>query len=344
MTQDSKNILDNNERNRLSNWLAANLPAYQGDFDIRKFAAGQSNPSYLLTVGDDRYVLRRKPAGELLASAHAVDREFRLISALQHTDVPVPTPIALCEDDAVIGSMFYLMSFEDGEIFWDPALPEITTANRPQYYRSLVETLAHLHRLDFNKLGLTDFGRPGSYFERQLARWTKQYHASATADLPAMNALIQWLTANLPADDGACSIIHGDYRLDNVIFCRGKADILAVLDWELATLGHPMADLAYYCMALRLPRTSEIKGLAGEDLAALNIPDEQELVAHYCAVRGIEPPANWTFYIAFCFFRLAAILQGVYKRGLDGNASNERAVRMGKQVAPLAEMGLASTR
>jgi aminoglycoside phosphotransferase (APT) family kinase protein len=344
MTQELRKTLDNNEHQRLGTWLAATLPAYPGSFDISKFASGQSNPSFLLTVGDKRYVLRRKPAGELLASAHAVDREFRLISALQHTDVPVPTPIALCEDDAVIGSMFYLMSYEDGEIFWDPALPEIETATRRQYYYSLVETLAHLHRLDFDKLGLADFGRPGSYFERQLSRWTKQYRASATVNLHAMDALIEWLTANLPADDGACSIIHGDYRLDNVIFHRGNADIQAVLDWELATLGHPMADLAYYCMALRLPRNSEIKGLAGQDLIALNIPNEQELVAHYCTIRGIDAPVNWRFFVAFCFFRLAAILQGVYKRGLDGNASNERAVRMGKQVAPLAEMGLASTR
>lgn len=333
-----------NEQQRLGDWLAANLPGYTGKFEISKIAAGQSNPSFMLTMGDKRYVLRRKPAGELLASAHAVDREFRLISALQHTDVPVPTPIALCEDDAVIGSMFYLMSFEDGEIFWDPALPEIETAHRRDYYYSLVETLARLHSVDFQKLGLADFGRPGSYFERQLSRWTKQYLASATTDLPAMNALIEWLNANLPTDDGACSIIHGDYRLDNVIFCRGEAKIKAVLDWELATLGHPMADLAYYCMALRLPRSSEIKGLAGEDLSALNIPHEQALIEHYCTIRGIEAPLNWTFFVAFCFFRLAAILQGVYKRGLDGNASSERAVRMGKQVAPLAEMGLASTR
>jgi aminoglycoside phosphotransferase (APT) family kinase protein len=207
-----------------------------------------------------------------------------------------------------------------------------------------VETLARLHSVDFQKLGLADFGRPGSYFERQLSRWTKQYLASATTDLPAMNALIEWLNANLPSDDGVCSIIHGDYRLDNVIFCHGEAKIKALLDWELATLGHPMADLAYYCMALRLPRSSEIKGLAGEDLSALNIPHEQALIEHYCTIRGIEAPLNWTFFVAFCFFRLAAILQGVYKRGLDGNASSERAVRMGKQVAPLAEMGLASTR
>jgi aminoglycoside phosphotransferase (APT) family kinase protein len=329
------------ETKRLQSWLSDKLPSSAEPFVIDKFASGQSNPSYLLQWGAQKYVLRRKPAGELLASAHAVDREFRLISALQHTDVPVPTPVALCEDNAVIGSMFYLMSFEDGDIFWDPALPDVEAVQRRHYYHSLIETLARLHQVDFEKLGLSDFGRPGNYFERQLARWTGQYQASATGDLPAMNQLIDWLTQHLPADDGQCSIIHGDYRLDNVIFHRDRPDIRAVLDWELATLGHPMADLAYYCMALRLPRESEIKGLQGEDLASLNIPDENSLIAHYCNTRNIDLPGNWTFCLAFCFFRLAAILQGVYKRGLDGNASSERATRMGKQVAPLAAIGLA---
>jgi len=328
------------ETKRLQSWLSNKLPACDEPFVINKFASGQSNPSYLLQWGGKKYVLRRKPAGELLASAHAVDREFRLISALQHTNVPVPVPVTLCEDNTVIGSMFYLMSFEDGDIFWDPALPEVETAQRHHYYHALIETLAHLHQVDYAKLGLSDFGRPGNYFERQLARWTRQYQASATDDLPAMSQLIDWLTRHLPADDGQRSIIHGDYRLDNVIFHHKRPVIRAVLDWELATLGHPMADLAYYCMALRLPRESEIKGLQGEDLAALHIPDESSLIAHYCKTRNIDLPTNWNFCLAFCFFRLAAILQGVYKRGLDGNASSERATRMGKQVAPLATIGL----
>lgn len=337
------NVLDEHHQKALHDWLRQALPGYTGQFQLEKFAAGQSNPSFLLTTGPHKFVLRRKPAGELLASAHAVDREFRLISALQHTDVAVPTPIALCEDNDVIGSMFYLMSYEDGDILWDPALPEVPADQRPEYYRALVESLARLHSVDYQALGLDDFGRPGNYYARQLSRWTKQYRASATSELPQMDALIQWLEHHQPDDDGDCSIIHGDYRLDNVIFHKDEGRIRAILDWELATLGHPMADLAYYCMALRLPRTGEMKGLQGEDLAALNIPDEPAIIRHYCAVRGIDEPEHWTFYLAFSFFRLAAILQGVYKRGLDGNASSDKALRMGRLVAPLAAQGLKTT-
>jgi aminoglycoside phosphotransferase (APT) family kinase protein len=239
--------------------------------------------------------------------------------------------------------MFYLMSYEEGDILWDPALPEVPADRRPAYYRALVEALARLHSVDYQALGLDDFGRPGNYYARQLSRWTKQYRASATYELPQMDALIEWLEQHQPDDDGDCSIIHGDYRLDNVIFHKGEGKIRAILDWELATLGHPMADLAYYCMALRLPRAGEMKGLQGEDLAALNIPDESAIIHHYCAVRGIAEPEHWTFYLAFSFFRLAAILQGVYKRGLDGNASSDKALRMGRLVAPLAAQGLKTT-
>lgn len=343
MASPQANTLDDQHQQALHLWLQQHLPGYSGQFRLDKFATGQSNPSFLLATGDNKYVLRRKPAGELLASAHAVDREFRLLSALQHTDVAVPTPIALCEDNSVIGSMFYLMSYEDGDILWDPALPEVPAEQRPTYYQALVESLAKLHCVDYRALGLDDFGRPGNYYARQLSRWTKQYRASATSELPQMDALIVWLEQHQPDDDGQCSIIHGDYRLDNVIFHRGEGRIRAILDWELATLGHPMADLAYYCMALRLPRAGEIKGLQGEDLAALNIPHEQAIIQHYCAVRGIDAPTHWTFYLAFSFFRLAAILQGVYKRGLDGNASSDKALRMGRLVAPLAAQGLKTT-
>ncbi|MEX2333693.1 MAG: phosphotransferase family protein, partial [Pseudohongiella sp.] len=230
------------------------------------------------------------------------------------------------------------------DILWDPALPEVPAGTRPAYYRALVESLARLHQVDYQAHGLADFGRPGNYYERQLSRWIKQYRASATSELPQMDALIDWLEQHLPDDDGECSIIHGDYRLDNVIFHHGEARIRAILDWELATLGHPMADLAYYCMALRLPRAGEMQGLQGEDLAALNIPDEAAIIEQYCTIRGIEEPAHWTFYLAFSFFRLAAILQGVYKRGLDGNASSDKALRMGQLVAPLAAQGLDTTR
>lgn len=327
----------------LNGWIKDQAPQLGEALSLRKFDAGQSNPSFLLECQHQQVVLRRKPAGELLASAHAVDREFRLISALQTTPVPVPQAIALCEDNNVIGSMFYLMSYEPGDILWDPALPEIRREERADYYFSLIGTLAELHRVDYKVCGLHDFGKPGNYYARQLSRWSSQYEASATGTLKAMDQLIKWLSDNMPADDGQTCIIHGDYRLDNVIFHHGESRIRAVLDWELATLGHPMADLAYYLMALRLPRTGEIKGLQHEDLNALGIPDENRLIDHYCSVRGIERPVHTQFYLAFSFFRLAAILQGVYKRGLDGNASSERAVRMGKLVEPLAAMGLSMT-
>ncbi|TFH71607.1 phosphotransferase family protein [Gammaproteobacteria bacterium LSUCC0112] len=327
----------------LGKWLKTHAPHLGEPVAIRKFAAGQSNPSFLLECSHQSVVLRKKPDGELLASAHAVDREFRLIRALQPTAVPVPEAIALCDDNSVIGSMFYLMSYEPGDIFWDPALPEVTGEHRADYYYSLVGTLAQLHSVDYQALGLSDFGKPGNYYARQLSRWSAQYQASATDVIHDMDVLIQWLTANMPEDDGESCIIHGDYRLDNVIFHAGQSRIRAVLDWELATLGHPMADLAYYLMALRLPRIGEIKGLQGEDLSALGIPDESSLIAHYCQVRGVRHPEHWAFYLAFSFFRLAAILQGVYKRGLDGNASSERAVRMGKLVQPLANMGRSLT-
>lgn len=336
-------LADQNMLQSLDAWIKKHAPHLGAPVAMRKFAAGQSNPSYLLECSNQLVVLRKKPDGELLASAHAVDREYRLIHALQQTTVPVPKAIALCEDNSVIGSMFYLMSYEPGDIFWDPALPEVTHALKADYYYSLVGTLAKLHSVDYQALGLSDFGKPGNYYARQLSRWSAQYQASATDVIHDMDALTQWLTTNMPEDDGESCIIHGDYRLDNVIFHAGQSDIRAVLDWELATLGHPMADLAYYLMALRLPRFGEIKGLQGEDLTALGIPDESSLIAHYCQVRGVQPPENWPFYLAFSFFRLAAILQGVYKRGLDGNASSERAIRMGKLVQPLAEMGRSLT-
>lgn len=328
----------------LAQWLIDNVAQCDGSYKLEKFSSGQSNPSFLLTCGAEQYVLRRKPAGQLLASAHAVDREFRLIQALANSDVPVPRAIALCDDDSVIGSMFYIMSFEPGDIIWDPALPDVQREVRPEYYRALITTLAKLHTVNVTDVGLSDFGKPGNYYQRQLTRWTSQYRASETRRIATMDQLIIWLEKHMPDDDGQCSIIHGDYRIDNVMFHAGDPRIRAVLDWELATLGHPMADLAYYLMALRLPGSGEIKGLHGLDLAALNIPDEEELIDLYCQSRRISKPQSWNFYMAFSFFRLAAILQGVYKRGLDGNASSERAIRMGALVAPLAEMGLASVR
>ena len=340
-----KNDNTTTDPDKLAHYLKDRLPGYRGGpLRLEKFAAGESNPTFRLLSEEGSWVLRRKPPGELLASAHAVDREYRLLQALQNSKVPVATPYLLCEDESVIGSMFYVMSHEDGQVFWDPALPEIDRGQRPDYYHALIGTLADLHEVDHEAVGLADFGRPGNYFARQLNRWRRQYEASATESIPAMDELMDWLDQALPEDDGETTLIHGDYRLDNVMFHHGEPRPRAVLDWELATLGHPMADLAYYCMALRLPREGEMRGLDGADLEALNIPGEEELIALYCSRRGIGPIRHWPFYLAFSFFRLAAILQGVYRRGLEGNASSQRAQRMGKLVHPLASMGLAITK
>lgn len=339
----NKDTIATPDISRLAEWLESNLPGFSHPVSIDKFSDGQSNPTFLLKAGDTRYVLRRKPPGELLASAHAVDREFRVLKALTNSELPVATPFVLCDDDSIIGSMFYVMSFEPGDIFWDPALPEVDREIRPAYYRELVTTLAKLHSFDYRAAGLADFGKPGNYFSRQLDRWTRQYHASATEEIPAMDSLIRWLEEHMPEDDGDSSLIHGDYRLDNVIFHKDQPSIRAILDWELATIGHPLADLAYYCMALRLPTQGQLRGLGDQNRADLNIPDEYTLVRWYCEQRQIDDVNHWPFCMAFCFFRLAAILQGVYKRGLDGNASSERAMRMGELVQPLAEMGMDAT-
>lgn len=328
----------------LAEYLSGHLPGFTGPVTIEKFADGQSNPTFLLTTDDHQYVLRRKPPGQLLASAHAVDREYRLLTGLQGSRVPVPTPCLLCTDESVIGSQFYVMSHEPGDIFWDPALPGRTQQDRRSRYHALIDTLAALHDVDHHAAGLGDFGRTGNYYARQLDRWTRQYRAAATTRVPDMDALIRWLESRLPDDDGQHCLIHGDYRLDNVIFHAGEARIRAVLDWELATTGHPLADLAYYCMALRMPRKGEMRGLQGLDRGQLNIPEEAELIGRYCQRRGLEGISHWPFCLAFSFFRLAAILQGVYRRGLEGNASSDRATRMGRLVEPLASMGLQATR
>ncbi len=329
---------------RLSAYLSANMADFRGPISVRKFSDGQSNPTFLVNTPDRDYVLRRKPPGELLASAHAVDREYRLLVSLRDSAVPLPTPYLLCEDESVLGSMFYVMSHEPGDIFWDPSLPGLSARQRRNHYHALIDTLATLHGVDHHAVGLDDFGRPGNYYARQLDRWTRQYRASATRSIPDMEALIGWLERELPDDDGQQCLIHGDYRLDNVIFHQGTSRIRAVLDWELATVGHPLADLAYYCMALRMPGTAEIPGLRGKDRDALGIPDEAALVQRYCRGRGLDGIDRWPFYLAFSCFRLAAILQGVHRRGVDGNASSDRAVQMGRLVEPLAAMGLKISR
>lgn len=327
----------------LAIWLREHVHDFKGDLLAEKFAGGQSNPTFKLTTGDRHFVLRRKPPGVLLASAHAVDREFRVISALQDTEVPVPGAVALCEDDDVIGSMFYLMECLEGRVFWDPALPELNNDDRAAVYDDMNRVLAALHSVDVDRVGLADYGRPGNYFERQVSRWSKQYRASETEHISAMEHLMSWLVENMPEDDGRISLVHGDYRLDNVMFHPSEPKIIAVLDWELSTLGNPIADLAYQVMAWQLPRDAGMSGMAGLDRSALAIPEDNAYIAEYCERTGRDEIRHWNFYMAFCFFRLAAIVQGVKKRALDGTASSAEAESRGDLVNPLAELGISYT-
>ncbi len=327
---------------RLAAYLEAQVPGFRGPLTAEKFAGGQSNPTFRIEAASGRYVLRRKPPGELLKSAHAVDREYRVLEALHGGTVPVAKPYHLCTDDGVIGSWFYLMDHVDGRIFWNPALPGLDNARRGAIYGEMNRVLAALHAVDVAAVGLADYGRPGNYFERQVGRWTKQYRASETERIDAMERLMAWLPDATPPDDGRVGLIHGDYRLDNLIFAPDRAEILAVVDWELSTLGHPFADLAYQCMQLRLPSDLKVlAGLGGLDRAALGIPSEADYVAAYCERAGLDAIPHWDYYLAFSFFRFAAILQGIQRRALDGNASSALAFDYGALARPLAEMGWA---
>ena len=326
---------------RLLPYLEAHVDGFQGPLEIEKFAGGQSNPTFRISAASGTYVLRRQPPGDLLQSAHAVDREFRVMAALRQTEVPVPRVLHLCEDREVIGSMFYVMAFCDGRIFWDAAIPEVERAERTAIYDEMIRVLAALHAVDIDAAGLADYGKPGNYFERQYGRWSSQYRASELQRIEPMEQLIAWLDGNIPADDGRVTLVHGDYRLDNMIFAADEARAIALIDWELSTLGHPFADLGYYCMQLRMPQNvGNMSGLRGLDLDALGIPDESACVAAYCERMGIERIDNLGFYVAFSFFRLAAIVQGVAKRAVDGNASSEHAMQLGTFVQPLAELAL----
>lgn len=322
---------------RLARYLEDHVPGFEGPVVAAKFSGGQSNPTFLLRTPKARYVLRRQPPGDLLKSAHAVDREFRVLTALSGTALPVARPYHLCEDRDVIGSMFYLMSFEDGRIFWNPALPDTPRADRAIYFDAMLRTMAALHDIDVESVGLADYGKPGNYLARQIRVWTKQYRQAETQGIEAMERLIEWLPSACPADTDKPSLVHGDFRLDNMMFEPHSYRLKAVLDWGLSTLGNPLADLAYFCMCLRLPSSSPVPGLARQDRDALGIPQEAQMVARYCELRGIAPIENWHFYLAFSFFRLAAIAQGVKQRALNGNASSAQASKAGDMAGLLAE-------
>ncbi len=323
----------------LEAWLRENVAGFSGPLSVEQFRGGQSNPTFKLTTPGRSYVMRRKPAGKLLPSAHAVDREYRVISALAGSEVPVPKTYGLCQDDAVIGSAFYVMDCVDGRVFWDGAVPEMDNAGRAKIYWELNRVIAALHKIDYSARGLADYGKPGNYFARQIARWTKQYQASETETIEAMNRLIEWLPANIPADDET-TIVHGDFRIDNMVFHPSEPRIVAVLDWELSTLGHPLADFSFHCMSWHVP-PGAFRGLLGHDLAALGIPMEKEYVAEYCrrVGRAAIDPDHWDFYIAYNMFRAAGILQGIMKRVVDGTAASQYAVQAGRAAPRLAELG-----
>jgi aminoglycoside phosphotransferase (APT) family kinase protein len=308
--------------------------------EVEQFKGGQSNPTYRLSAADGkRYVLRRKPPGKLLPSAHAVDREYRVIKALHATGFPVARPHALCEDESVIGTAFYVMDYVEGRVLWDQSLPGMAKAERFAIWDELNAVIAKLHLLDYRALGLEGFGKPGNYIERQIGRWTKQYRASETERVEAMDNLIEWLPNNLPPETGT-TVVHGDYRLDNTIFHPSEPRILAVLDWELSTLGDPLADFAYHCMSWHIP-PGQFRGIAGLDLASLGIPSEAEYVAKYCerTKRKSIDPSHWDFYLAYNLFRIAAILQGILKRVVDGTAASAHARDAGSRARPMAELG-----
>lgn len=320
---------------RLTTFLSGRLPRFTGPVALQPFAGGQSNPTYLLQAGDRRYVLRRKPFGELLPSAHAIEREYRVMQALAGSGVPVPRMHLLCEDTSVIGSAFYVMEFVEGRVFQDPSLPGLVRAERAAVYDELNRVISAMHGIDPAAVGLGDFGRPGQYLKRQVERWTRQYRASETEPIHAMERLIDWLPAHLPAGDET-SVVHGDFRIDNVVFHPVEPRILAVLDWELSTLGHPLADFAYHCMAWRVT-PGEFRGLKGHDLQALGIPDEQAYVQAYCSRTGRSALPHWDYHLVFNMFRMAAILQGILARALKGNAASSDAMCTGRQARPMAE-------
>ena len=324
----------------LAAYLRQHLPGFGGELTAQQFSGGQSNPTYLLEAGGRRWVLRRKPPGVLLPSAHAVDREYRVMAALAHSAVPVPRVHLLCEDDSVIGSAFFVMDHVEGRSFWDPSLPGMAAKQRGAIYDEMNRVIAALHGVDFHAAGLAAYGRPGQYLKRQIERWTRQYRASQTGisePIAAMESLIEWLPTHLPEADET-TLVHGDFRIDNLIFHPHEPRVLAVLDWELSTLGHPLADFAYHCMTWRVT-PAEFRGLKGHDLAPLGIPLENAYVQAYCKRSGRAALADWDYYMAFNMFRMAAILQGILHRALHGSAASAEAEQTGRLARPIAEAG-----
>ncbi len=325
------------DEGRLQEYMQDNVAGFSGTVSVAQFKGGQSNPTYKIDAGGEAYVLRRKPPGTLLPSAHAVDREYRVITALGQTDVPVPKSYGLCEDPEVIGTAFYIMSFADGRIFWSPELPDQTPSERGEIFDAMNDVIARLHNVDYTAIGLGEFGKPGNYFARQIGRWSKQYKASETESMPAMDKLIEWLPENIPPGDDT-TIVHGDYRLDNMVFHPTEPRVIAVLDWELSTLGNPLGDFSYHVMPWRV-EPKLFRGLGGLDLKALGIPTEDEYIAAYCRRVGRDGIGDWDFYMAYNMFRLAAIAQGIMGRVRDGTAASPHALDTAKLTRPLSEKG-----
>ena len=323
----------------LEAYLRVKLDGFAGPLAVTQFEGGQSNPTYLLEAGSGRYVMRTKPGpvARLLPSAHAIEREFRVMSALAKAGIPVARMLHLCEDESVMGRAFFIMEHVDGRVLWDQSLPGMAPAARGAIYDEMNRVIAALHAVDYAAIGLEDYGRPGNYFARQIGRWVKQYQASETDAIEPMNRLIEWLPGSIPAGEET-SIVHGDFRMDNLIFHPTEPRVLAVLDWELSTLGHPLADFSYHCMSWHIP-PGKFRGIAGLDLAALGIPAESDYVAAYCRRTGRARIEHWNFYLAYNLFRIAAILQGVKKRALEGIASSAQALDQGSRVPLLAEIG-----
>lgn len=330
----------------LSAYLAGHLPGFKGPLTAEIFKGGQSNPTYKLLTPTASYVMRAKPGpvAKLLPSAHAVEREFKVMQGLQGTDVPVPKMYCLCEDESVIGRAFYVMEFVEGRVLWDQSLPGMDRTQRGEIYDEMNRVVAALHKVKFAERGLADYGKPGNYFERQIGRWSKQYAASITQPIAEMDSLMQWLPANIPAsarDENLVSIVHGDFRLDNLLFHATEPRVLAVLDWELSTLGHPLADFSYHCMAWHIP-PGAFRGIGGLDVESLGIPTESEYIRRYCERTGLATPealkADWNFYMAYNLFRIAAILQGIAKRVETGTASSAQAVSSAAGAPLLAKM------